>query len=151
MPKRLNILRIVVAIALLLCLRERSPAQRFVRGPVAIAVAEAGPDSQTGDASEGVYVRDSVKALDNFTLGQRMERLKEWNKAADAYQEIVEKCADQVVQSKVDSNNKVTQYKSVTVAVQERLAHWPQEGLRAYKARFEPMAQAILEQAGHDD
>jgi len=103
------------------------------------------------DAAEGVFVRDSVRALDKFTLGQRMERLREWNKAADVFQEILEKDADAVVQSKTDQNGHAYQYKSVTIAVQERLAHWPAEGLRVYKARFEPAAQAMLEGAKRDD
>ena len=40
------------------------------------------------------------------------------------------------------SNDKgqAIKYASVTVAVQERLARWPEEGLSVYKTRFEPQA-----------
>src|SRR5436853_3139657 len=73
------------------------------------------------DVNQGVYVHDSARALELFANGQKMERLKEWTKAADFYQEVIEKFADSVVQSEVDTDNNVVQYKSVTIAVQERL------------------------------
>ncbi|HEV2295915.1 MAG TPA: PQQ-binding-like beta-propeller repeat protein [Tepidisphaeraceae bacterium] len=103
------------------------------------------------ESSQGVYVRDSAVAVEKFALAQRMERLKEWDKAADALQEVIEKHADRVMPSQVDANNVIYQYTSVTTAVQERLAKWPAEGLDVYRARFEPQAAALLEQAGPDD
>src|SRR5205814_7835307 len=68
------------------------------------------PNSFYGkDSTEGVYVRDSALALEKFALAQKMERLKEWNKSADLYQEILEKYSDRVVPSQVDSDNKIYQ------------------------------------------
>ena len=39
----------------------------------------------------------------------------------------------------------------MTIAVQERLTKWPDEGLAVYRARFEPAAAGILEQAKRED
>lgn len=103
------------------------------------------------DSSQGVYVRDSAIAADKFELGKRMERLKEWPKAADVYQEILEKYQDRVVPTVLDDKSNPIQYASVTVAVQQRLARWPEEGLAVYRARFEPMATVALEQVRQDD
>src|SRR5215218_5330277 len=66
------------------------------------------PNSFYGkDSTEGVYVRDSALALEKFAHAQRMERQKEWNKAADLYQEILEKYSDRVVPSQVDAEAKI--------------------------------------------
>lgn len=51
------------------------------------------------DDSGGVYVRDSAIALEKLALARRMERLHEWGKSADVYQEILEKYPDRVVPS----------------------------------------------------
>ncbi|MGB7157492.1 MAG: hypothetical protein WBD40_05465, partial [Tepidisphaeraceae bacterium] len=120
--------------------------------PAAPAAGAPGDSAIVGkESNQGVYVRDSAVAVEKFALAQRMERLKDWNKAADALQEIVEKNADRVVPSQVDDKNVIYQYTSVTTAVQERLAKWPPEGLDVYRARFEPIAAAILENAAPED
>jgi outer membrane protein assembly factor BamB len=110
------------------------------------------PNSFYGkDSTEGVYVRDSALALEKFALAQKMERLKEWNKSADLYQEILEKYSDRVVPSQIDRDNKIYQYTSVTKGVQEQLARWPQEGRDVYRARYEAAAAAMIESAGRND
>lgn len=112
----------------------------------------ANPDSFGGkDSSQSVYVRDSAVAMEKFALAQRMERLKEWDKSADVYQEILEKYADRVVPSQVDKDNNIYQYSSVSLVVQERLARWPQDGLDYYRLRFGAEAQAALQVMGADD
>src|SRR3954466_7454783 len=92
------------------------------------------------DAAQGVYVRDSAVAIEKLALAERMERLKEWDKSADVYQEIVEKYPDRVVPNQADAAGVAKRYSSVTLEVQKRLAKWPDEGIRAYKARFETPA-----------
>src|SRR5947207_1397367 len=82
-----------------------------------------------------------------LALAERMERLKEWDKSADVYQEIVEKYADRVVPNQADAAGVAKRYSSVTLEVQRRMARWPDEGMRAYKARFEPPAAQMLESA----
>src|SRR4051812_32536868 len=72
-----------------------------VLGAVGASVAMAqprmlGPDP-TRQPSAGVYVRDSAVAGEKLALAQRMERLKEWDKSADVYQEILEKYSDRVI------------------------------------------------------
>src|SRR5687767_3725568 len=110
------------------------------------------PNSFYGkESTEGVCVRDSAVALEKFALAQRMERLKEWNKSADVYQEILEKYPDRVVPSQIDKDNNIYQYTSVATAVQEKLARWPDDGLSAYRARYENTAATMLEQAGTED
>jgi len=116
----------------------------------ALRVPVAG-DSTAAEPQQGVYVRDSAIASDKFELGKRMERLKEWHKSADVYQEILEKYQDRVVPVAYNDKNQPIKYASVTVAVQERLARWPEEGLTVYRARYEPAAASLLEQAKHDD
>lgn len=110
------------------------------------------PNSFLGkDSTEGVYVRDSALAVEKFALAQKMERLKEWNKSADLYQEILEKYADRVVPSQIDRDNKIYQYTSVTKGVQEQLARWPQEGRDVYRARYEAAAASMIESMGQND
>jgi outer membrane protein assembly factor BamB len=109
------------------------------------------PQSLYGrDTTQGVYVRDSAVAVEKFALAERMEHLKEWDKSADVLMEILRSYADRVVPSQVDQDNKIYQYTSVTPAVQERLARWPEDGLTVYRARYETEASAMLE-AAHDD
>src|SRR5579859_5252896 len=50
------------------------------------------PDSFYGkESTEGVYVRDSATAVEKLALAQKMEKLKEWAKSADLYQEVIGK------------------------------------------------------------
>src|SRR5256885_11699931 len=112
---------------------------------------DANPASLYGkDPTQGVYVRDSAVAVERFALAERMERLKEWAKSADVYQEILQKYSDRVVPSQVDKDNRIYQYASVGAAVQERLSKWPEEGLNVYRARFENDAQSLLQSKTDD-
>src|SRR6476469_38256 len=93
--------------------------------PVLARAQDANPASLYGkDPTQGVYVRDSAVAVEKFALAERMERLKEWAKSADVYQEILQKYSDRVVPSQVDQDNRIYQYASVGAAVQERLSKW---------------------------
>lgn len=111
------------------------------------------PDSFYGkDPAQGVYVRESTELLKQFELGQRMERGGEWTKASIIFQELLdEKYRDRVVPSQVDKDQNIYQYIAVAMAVQDKLIRWPDAGLAAYRARFEPVAARILEQAPRDD
>jgi outer membrane protein assembly factor BamB/tetratricopeptide (TPR) repeat protein len=116
-----------------------------------LSAQEVDPNSLFGrDTTQSVFVRDSAVAVEKFALARRMEQLKEWDKAADVYQELVKNFADRVVPSQVDKDNKIYQYTSVIPAVQELLARWPQDGLEVYRGRFEGEAAAVLETA-HDN
>src|SRR3954466_6502203 len=103
------------------------------------------------DATQGVYVRDSATAVEKLALAERMERLKEWDKSADVYQEVADKYADRIVPSQLDRNMTIYQYTSVVTTVQRRLSKWPAEGLAAYLHKFEPPAASMLEAAAPDD
>jgi len=105
------------------------------------------------DNTAGVYVRDSAIALEEFALAQRMERLKEWGKSADVYQEILQKYPDRVVPAPggVDADNRIVQYTSVTEAVRQALCKWPQQGLDVYRAHYETAAARLLASAKPGD
>src|SRR5687768_5734642 len=116
------------------------------------AVIGVDPNSFYGkESTEGVYVRDSALALEKFAVAQRMERLKEWTKSAELYQEVIDKYPDRVVPSRTNADDKIVQYTSVTRGVTERLARWPTEGLDVYRARYEPTARGMAEAAGPND
>ncbi len=99
---------------------------------------------------QSVYVRDSGVASEKLALAERMERLREWDKSANVYQEIIEKYADRVIPTRSDSTGQVTQYTSVALVVQERLAKWQDEGLAVYKSRYEDAAREMLDKAQGD-
>src|SRR5437764_15247179 len=86
------------------------------------AIGGLNADSFYGkEPTEGVYVRDSAGAVEKLALAQKMERLKEWNKSADLYQEVIVKYADRVVPSQLDKDKKIYQYTSITNPVQDEL------------------------------
>jgi outer membrane protein assembly factor BamB/tetratricopeptide (TPR) repeat protein len=99
---------------------------------------------------QAVYVRDSGIASEKIALAERMERLKEWDKSADVYQEIVDKYADRVIPTRSDETGQISQYTSVALVVQEKLAKWPEEGLNVYRGRYEQSALDMLDRAGDD-
>src|SRR5687767_8444020 len=138
----------------------------LLAAPAAVTWAQRAAPEAVRDPRMGVYVRDSAVAGEKLALAERMERLKEWDKSADVYQEIVEKYADRVVPSgspvapataeapdapPEKTTAPLPRYKSVTLAVQERLGRWPEEGLAMYRARYEAQAAALREQAASDD
>jgi outer membrane protein assembly factor BamB len=94
------------------------------------------------DVGSGVYIRDSAVVVEKLALTDRLEHLGEWGKAADVFQDLLQNQGDRVVLS-----SRPGQYQSVTQAVQERLCHWPAEGLEVYRGRFETQAQGSLQQA----
>jgi outer membrane protein assembly factor BamB/TolA-binding protein len=103
------------------------------------------------DSTQGVYVRESSTAVDKLVAAEKMERLKEWAKAADYYQEVLQKYNDRVVPTGVDADNVIDQYGNIKDKVRQALSRWPIEGVDAYKARYESEADAILNSAAPDD
>ena len=105
------------------------------------------------ESNEGVYVPESELAMERLALAQKMERLKEWNKSADLYQEILTdpKYTSKVVPARKYPDGRIYQYTSVEELVMQHLAHWPQEGLDVYRARYEAPASAMLGSVKGDD
>ncbi|MGD0388593.1 MAG: hypothetical protein ABSC42_06510, partial [Tepidisphaeraceae bacterium] len=98
-----------------------------------------------------VYVRDSAMAMEKLALARRMERLHEWGKSADVYQEILEKYSDRVVPTHEDPQTHIVdQYASVTETVRQSLCKWPEDGLTVYRGRYETPAAGLLNAAGSD-
>ena len=102
------------------------------------------------DSNEGVYVRDSAVAAEKMALAFRLEHLQEWGKAADVYQELLQQYSDRVTPSDNDQDQRIYQYTSVALAVQQKLAKWPQDGLDIYRGRYETEAANLLQQADND-
>ena len=119
---------------------------------VACAASLAIAQQQPADMKDlqSVYVRDSGVASEKLALAERMERLREWDKSANVYQEIIEKYADRVIPTRSDAAGQVTQYTSVALVVQERLAKWQDEGLAVYRSRYEDTARDMLDKAQGD-
>lgn len=115
---------------------------------VPVAVADT---SDAKDSPEGVYVPESELAMERLALAQKMERLKEWNKSADLYQEILTdpKYSAKVVPAEGDADHRL--YRSVEELVMQRLSHWPAEGLDVYRGRYETPASAMLQSARGND
>src|SRR5207248_324318 len=110
------------------------------------------PDSFYGKESfQGVSVRDSLEAIKKLEDARRMERLEDWNKAADWYQEVIEKYGQYVIPSGLDKEQRQSQYKGIEAPVQEQLAKWPKAGLDAYRNRYGAVAATMLESARQDD
>src|SRR5215208_7332948 len=66
------------------------------------------------EALENVYVKDSAIARDKMAQAERMQGYKEWHKAADLYQELLEsKYRFHVVPNNKDAAGTVTQYTGV--------------------------------------
>ena len=119
-------------------------------GPSAGLAQRAQPTADSvaaADAPNGVYVRDSAVAQEKLALAQRMERLKEWDKSADVYQEVLTQYAGRLTPSGTDSRNRVNRYTNVQQSVQDKLSKWPAEGRAVYVARFGPAADALLAKA----
>ncbi len=114
-------------------------------------------DEESGLPTDtGVYVRDSAIVSERVALADRMERSKEWAKAADILQEIIEKHGQRIVPVPVgDTNvkgvNGLRRYIGATDLVQRRLAQWPADGLTAYDARFGHVAQQLIDADPFDD
>jgi outer membrane protein assembly factor BamB len=110
------------------------------------------PDSFYGkETFQGVSVRDSLEAVKKIEDARRMERLEDWNKAADWYQEVIEKYGQYVVPSGTDAQNNIRQYTGIERPVQEQLAKWPKSGLDSYRNRYGAVATTMLDQARQDD
>src|SRR5256885_6508579 len=78
------------------------------------------PDSFYGkETFQGVSVRDSLEAVKKIEDARRMERLEDWNKAADWYQEVIEKYGQYVIPSGLDAENRQIQFKGIERPVQE--------------------------------
>src|SRR3954471_409917 len=126
-----------------------------VAQPAQVARPQRGglnPDSFYGKGTfQGVSVRDSLEAVKKIEDARRMERLEDWNKAADWYQEVIEKYGQYVVPSGTDAQNNIRQYTGIERPVQEQLAKWPQPGLDAYRNRYGGVAATMLDQARRDD
>lgn len=157
LPLASNVRRIVtwsVLVALaapLTALPARGQVQPAVVAQQANAVDAENFDGK--DSNEGVYAPESTNAMDQLALAEKMERLKEWNKSADLYQEILTNphYTSKVVPSHYDQDHRVDQYTSVEELVMRRLAKWPEEGLEVYRARYEAPAVALLEGTYGDD
>jgi outer membrane protein assembly factor BamB/tetratricopeptide (TPR) repeat protein len=124
---------------------------RVLVGPGMPQVVGGVPQGADQNPTGVVYVRDSAMAMEKLALARRMERLHEWGKSADVYQEILEKYSDRVVAAHEDPQSHVVdQYASVTETVRQSLCKWPEDGLTVYRGQYETPAAALFNAAGND-
>lgn len=97
-------------------------------------------------AAEGVYVRDSSRAVDRFALADRLASLGEWGKAAEVYREVAEELGSELVSARGEQGM-VYQYRPVADAVRDRLTAWPVEGREAYRDLYGGQAERALSAA----
>lgn len=126
---------------------------RFRRGCLRLATAVAVAavvgavhvlPGQPAEPSPAVFVPDSSKAADQFRLAERLEGQREWAKAADVYQEIVDRLGDRVMPAAGDGVSPgIARFETVARQVERRLARWPEAGLRVYRERFERAAAEL--------
>ena len=107
------------------------------------------PDAR--ESLQNVTVNDSTEARKDIQTATEMERQHEWNKAAGWYQEVLEKYRTRVVAWKADEKNVINRYRGIVYQVQESLAKWPEDGIKAYRARYETTAAGLLDAAAPDD
>lgn len=106
---------------------------------------------QAADPSPAVFVPDSSKAAEQFRLAERLEGQREWAKAADVYQEIVDTLGDRVMPVAAEDGTGGEggpRYETVARQVERQMSRWPEAGLRVYRERFE---RAASELASDDD
>ena len=93
-----------------------------------------------------VFVPDSSVASERFALAEKLEKAAEWTKSAEIYQQLLDEYRDRVVPAG-GSPEEAGLYVSVADRVTRQLASWPADGLAAYNGRFQPAADALLQQA----
>ena len=123
------------------------------------AFAQPAAGEQSPSPEPAVYVPDSAKALEQFRLAERLESQREWSKAAEVYQEIVDTLGDRVmpvppplssVPTTPPESPALPRYETVARQVERKLANWPEDGLRAYRLRFEAPAADLLRSGPSD-
>ncbi len=114
---------------------------------IAIAQVAEVPEAQ----GMGVFVRDSAIAGEKLGLAERMERLGEWDTAAEVYQEVIDKYGDRLLPAASDAQGKTIRYAGVCALVQARIARWPEAGRAVYLSRYESAAAQQLASAASAD
>lgn len=95
-------------------------------------------------SAETVYVPDSGRAVEQLRLADRLVGQKEWGKAAEVYQEVVDQFGDRVLPVPPAEGAQTTRYVTVTRRVEAQIAAFPPEGLAAYRSRYEAGAREML-------
>lgn len=111
-----------------------------LRQPAAVAVAS--PLAQ-------VYMPDSAAATERFQLARNLEKAGDWDRAAEIYQELLEKYPDKVV-SLTGAGGDAAQYLSVPRLAQQLLCKWPANAIAIYRGKYGPAADTMLAAIDHD-
>ncbi len=108
-----------------------------------VAAQTTAASSWNAQGQSDVYVADSTLAADGLALAGRLERLGDFAKAADVYQEILEKYAERLIAP--DAQRVEGRFVAVGREVNWRLSRWPEPGLAIYRGKFEPAARALAQ------
>ena len=99
----------------------------------------------------GVSVPDSPGAQERLDKARDKENQKQWKTAAEYYQEALTKFPGRVVPIHRDPDAGIYHYAGVAPVVQERLAKWPEEGLKIYRNLYGQTAADLLASAPRGD
>lgn len=110
---------------------------------VALPVVAPGGDKDAKDSvdSGGVYVPDSGEALQRIRQAQRLADGKEWDLAAQMYQDVYQRYGNRLLADEPSLFVSVAEY------VNRLLGDWPAEGLKVYRKRYDSLAKMAYEQA----
>jgi hypothetical protein len=99
----------------------------------------------------GVSVADSPGAQERLDKAREKEIQKQWKTAAEYYQEALTKYAGRVVPIRRDPDSGIYHYVGIAPVIQERLAKWPEEGLKIYRNMYGQTAADLLTAAPRRD
>jgi outer membrane protein assembly factor BamB len=146
-------LSIIIAVA---STPDRAPAQAKPADSDQITVGNDAQQALQAYAQKpaGVSLPDSPGAVDLLKKAQLEAGQKHWDSAADLFQKAIAQFPARVVQIH-DNDPKPEQgtshYCGIAQVVQERLATWPDDGLKTYTGLFEQTAAGLLNAAPPHD
>jgi outer membrane protein assembly factor BamB len=94
--------------------------------------------------SVDVWAPDSSPAMEKLARAREKEGEKEWKAAALLYQDVSTEFGDRVIPVPSTSNDRLYVYYGVSLAIQERLAKWPDDGLQVYNDLYAKKAADLL-------
>ncbi len=153
-PSRLLLTAAAASVVAASILTATAQVRLRVRGgfnPGPVDPTADGQPHDDGTTPVGVTVPDSPGAVERLAHAAEKEQQKQWKVAADFYREAVAQFPDRVVPNPGGKSGGTFRFTGVAGAVQERLSHWPPEGLAVYRNLYGPAAADRLATAGRGD
>lgn len=141
-----------------------APARSFIAALILLATccltsicaaqtdpAQALPDASSLPAHRGIYIHSALRASEQLNLAQRMQRLNEWQKAADILMSLLEQSADSVIPSHLTEDGSIDQYIGLPTIIEQQLTTWPADALQTFNLIYGPQAAQLLKHIDPDD